>query len=78
MWGADEPGYKYLREFSYAVAAQEEEAFYRIIQDENLSLKGNVLIDVSYIKSIAECERKSKLEEYRIHLKKYFAFYYAT
>lgn len=40
LWGADEPGYKYLHEFCYAVAAQEKDVFYRIIQDENLSLKG--------------------------------------
>lgn len=74
LWGADEPGYKYLREFSYAVAAQEEEAFYRIIQDENLSLKGNVLIDVSYIKSIAECERKSKIGRIPDPLEEVFRF----
>ena len=74
LWGADEPGYKYLREFSYAVATQEEEAFYRIIQDENLSLKGNVLIDVSYIKSIAECERKSKIGRIPDPLEEVFRF----
>lgn len=61
LWGADEPGYKYLHEFCYAVAAQEKDVFYRIIQDENLSLKGNVWVDVSCIKNIAESVRKSRI-----------------
>ena len=30
LWGADEPGYKYLHEFCYAVAAQEKDVFYLV------------------------------------------------
>lgn len=59
LWGADEPGYKYLHEFCYAIAAQDENVFYRLIQDENLSLKGHVLLDASYIKSVAKSVRES-------------------
>lgn len=74
LWGADEPGYKYLHEFCYAVAAQEKDVFYRIIQDENLSLKGNVWIDVSYIKNIAEGVRKSSIGRIPDPLEEAFRF----
>lgn len=74
LWGADEPGYKYLHEFCYAVAAQEKDVFYRIIQDENLSLKGNVWIDVSCIKDIAEGVKKSSIGRIPDPLEEAFRF----
>ncbi|WP_313129477.1 NACHT domain-containing protein [Anaerocolumna sp.] len=74
LWGADEPGYKYLNEFCYAIAAQEDNVFYRLIQDENLSLKGNVLIDASYIKSIAKSERASSIGRIPDPLEEVFRF----
>lgn len=74
LWGADEPGYKYLHEFCYAVAAQEKDVFYRIIQDENLSLKGNAWVDVSCIKNIAESMRKSSIRKIPDPLEEAFRF----
>lgn len=74
LWGADEPGYKYLHEFCYAIAAQEDDVFYRLIQDENLSLKGNVLINVAYIKSIAKSERESRIGRIPDSLEEVFRF----
>lgn len=61
LWGADEPGYKYLDEFCYAVAAQKDSIFLRLIQDESLALKGNVLIDSSYVKNVAKIESESRI-----------------
>lgn len=61
LWGADEPVYKYLDEFCYAVAAQEDSIFLRLIQDESLALKGNVLIDSSYVKNVARIESESRI-----------------
>lgn len=74
LWGADEPGYKYLHEFCYAIAAQENDVFYRLIQDENLSLKGNVLIDIAYIKSIAKSESESRIGRIPDPLEEVFRF----
>lgn len=74
LWGADEPAYKYLDSFCYAVAAQEKNTFYRIIQDENLSLKGNVWIDVSCIKNIAESDRNSGVSRILDPLEEAFRF----